>query len=381
MPVASVRTSRQVAELLRAARREHGLSLVAVSEAVGRLGEPIPVSTLARIEKGQFDPGVRRLHALMKVYGISPQAVADLVDIEETTGRLPESDDLGLLYARGLEAWKTGDLRSAFAHFIAIRGQRATTDEERKVREKALVAFATAARSTGRLSLAKRLTEQLLTDGVSPEYEIHLLVLASTVWGDLKSSLAAEAFVGEAERRLRDGDDASRGFVLHAKAKVLHRNGALVEALDALHAARAAFERAGDPLGAANAAITRTLVLEESGDLDGARNSVEAVLQEAIEHKLDRIAAKALVEKGRLVFVSGGDVQAAIELLRQGYARCIACGDRSTEFFAHFWLWKAHAAAGDDANATAERDAARYFVRYVEAETPETKEIRSGPGK
>jgi transcriptional regulator with XRE-family HTH domain len=381
MPAATIRTSRQVAELLRNARKEHGLSLAAASEAVSRLGEPIPLSTLARIETGRFDPGIRRLHALLRLYGVSPQAVADLIEIEETTGRLPESDDLASLYARGLEHWKAGDIRAAFAHWIAIRGHRATTDEDRRVREKSLVAFATAARSTGRLSLAKRLTEQLLTDGVSPEYEIHLLVLASTVWGDLKSSLAAAAFVGEAERRLRDGDDSSRGFVLHAKAKVLQRSGALVEALDALHAARAAFQRAGDPLGAANAALTRTFVLEESGDLDGARNSVDAVLEEAIEQKLDRIAAKALVEKGRLELVSGRDAQAAIELLRQGYARCIACGDRSTEFFAHFWLWKAHAAAEDDANAAAERDAARYFVRYVEAETPETEEIRSGPGK
>ncbi len=76
MGTVAVRTSPSVSRLLRRKREELGLSLRAVEQKLAEQGERFPASTLSRIEQGKLDPGVRRLHQLLRLYKIPPHLVA-----------------------------------------------------------------------------------------------------------------------------------------------------------------------------------------------------------------------------------------------------------------------------------------------------------------
>ena len=70
MGSAALKPSIAVGRLFRNRRHEMRLTLRDVSERMEEMGERFPTSTLIRVEQGKLDPGVRRLHLLMKLYRI-----------------------------------------------------------------------------------------------------------------------------------------------------------------------------------------------------------------------------------------------------------------------------------------------------------------------
>ena len=79
-----------VAQLLRERRGELGLSLRDVQRRTESLGSPIPFTTLAKVEQGKVDPGVKRLHLLLKIYDLPVGLAADLLDLEEFSEEAPD---------------------------------------------------------------------------------------------------------------------------------------------------------------------------------------------------------------------------------------------------------------------------------------------------
>ena len=59
-----------VGRLLRRKRKDLRLTLREVSERMAERGDRIHVSTLVRVEQGKLDPGVRRLHLLLRLYDV-----------------------------------------------------------------------------------------------------------------------------------------------------------------------------------------------------------------------------------------------------------------------------------------------------------------------
>src|SRR5947199_10351029 len=110
MPKGVIRASAAVGRLLREKRQSLGLSLREVSERQAEAGELIPPSTLARIEQGKLDPGVRRLHRLLRQFRIAAQAVADLIDLEDLAIAVPTGVGLETLYREVTEGWKRGHM-------------------------------------------------------------------------------------------------------------------------------------------------------------------------------------------------------------------------------------------------------------------------------
>src|SRR5882762_3660882 len=113
MPSKPTLASPAVAQLLRDRRQELGLTLRGVQELSGTTGNPIPHSTLARIEAGLFDPGVRRLRQLLDLYQLPMQAAGEVLDLEALSGATPIERDPAKLRDRALDAWLHGRISEA----------------------------------------------------------------------------------------------------------------------------------------------------------------------------------------------------------------------------------------------------------------------------
>src|SRR6185295_18502450 len=82
MPSKAIGASPAVARFLKETRETLGLTLRGVAAMSAEVGNPIPHSTLARIERGKLDPGVLRLQQLLRLYNLPTQAAGDLLDLE-----------------------------------------------------------------------------------------------------------------------------------------------------------------------------------------------------------------------------------------------------------------------------------------------------------
>ena len=163
MPREAIRTSASLGGLLRARREALGLSLYQVADQTKRSGEAIPPSTISRIENGHTEPGVLRFHQLLRLYNLSPQYVAERLDLERLGIAEPPSAELPKLYDEALGLWKKGQVREAFARFIAVR-ERSSGDAGRALRHRASVALAVAAQNVGQLRFARDVLEETLLD-------------------------------------------------------------------------------------------------------------------------------------------------------------------------------------------------------------------------
>src|SRR5437867_9602215 len=117
----ALQQSRDIAELLRTRRQELDLTLRDVEKKSTAAGSPIPFTTLAKVEQGKVDPGLKRLHRLLNLYHLPLQMIGDLLDLEEMADVLPAERDPDALYREGLKEWKGGNTRKALGHLFVLR--------------------------------------------------------------------------------------------------------------------------------------------------------------------------------------------------------------------------------------------------------------------
>ena len=56
--------------------------------------------------------------------------------------------------------------------------------------------------------------------------------------------------------------------------------------------------------------------------------------------------------------------------------RRTSAGEHGAQFYAHYYLWRVYVVLGDEERADLEKNAACYYVRYLDEATAQTKEIR-----
>jgi tetratricopeptide (TPR) repeat protein len=361
---------------LRRRRGELRLTLQQVSDRMADKGERIPPSTLARVEQGKLDPGVRRLHLLLRLYDLPPHLVSDLVELEARAVEPPVADDLETLYRQGVEHWKRGDLGEGLAHLMAVREHVPTDEASRLLRQKATVAFAITAASLGKQKLAKQLADDLLLEPPDPSILTKVLVLAAVVWSSLGSQEAALAFIGQATVRLDPDDPQEAAWVLHQQAKILLDMRREKDADKVLQKALGHYRKLEDSYGEARALILRTRVLEALGKNEEALACIRRVIDSAKAHDHAKLAVSGSLELGRLL-IRTGKPQDGLEAVNKGLSGAVLHEDKNAQFFAHYYLWKAHQALGDRERGRFELEAARYFVRFTDEASPEAKELRS----
>ncbi len=376
MPREVIRPSLALARLLRDRRQQLGLTTREISARTAERGDAIPPSTLTRIEQGKTDPGVRRLVQLLRIYEISPEQMADLVDVAETAPPIKPSEPLQSVFDRALELAKAGDIRRALGLLLAVRERTESAERDADLRQRAMLATAIAARELGQHRTARTALDALLCEPLPPTLAPSVLLTASTVWLGLGSIPAAAAFLREAEARYPASDVLGAGLVKHQWAEIRLEEGRGAEALAAVDDAIARYERAANVEHQARARLLRITIFEQMARVQDALNEARAVRSFAQSRGLTQSAAVALLREGRLLFRLG-DLGAAESALRNALGEAVILGHRGLEFLAHYHLWRILVQSGDEQRARLEFHAARYYARFVDERTPEAADIHN----
>jgi tetratricopeptide (TPR) repeat protein len=378
MPSGKRVPSASLAECLRKRRRQLGLTLREVERRSERSGELIPFSTLAKIEQARIDPGTRRLALLMRLYGLPFQLAGDLIELEDLSAAWPQETDLELLYRRGVESWKRGDIRQGLAHLFSLRTRTEPGEKGRLARQKALLAFAIGVGGLGKYRLSRQIVEDLLLETPVPQLLVPVLVQAATAWRGLGSLEAALAFIERAAAHLAPDDHQQRGWVLHGKAKILTLARRQDEAEAEIARAIRAYRRAGDTHGECAADGVRLRIHRARGEHERMLRVARRARKKAEEHGHESFAHMHGLDEG-CAAVALGRSDEGLAMLRTALAGAVATGDQELEFHAHYHLWKLYEALGDPERAQVERDASRYFVRFVDELSEEAEEVRALP--
>lgn len=369
--------SQALAGLLRKRRMELGLSLRDVERETEAIGQRIGFTTLGNIERGRVEPGVKRLHTLLRFYDLSPSLVAEVVDLEQFATERP----LGTLtpfqlYEEGRRHWSAGNLREALAHLFELRHRSELAEAERVDRQRALIFLSVAVGGVGKFSLAKMIIEDLLLEGVDPSLLVPALVQQAACWHSLGQQQVAIAVTRHAESLLAADDAKNRAWVLHMKATVLFAMRETGEAESAAESAEKAYRDAGDIEGAIRlGSVTFKLMFEQkrfSEAAEVARRGGEV----AEQHGFRRLETIRKLDEGRALLAMKED-QSGFEALNGALAKSIATGDQVLQFYAHFHLWQAYASRKDRRAADLELHACQYLVESIDEVTPEVSEIRS----
>lgn len=369
--------SRAVGDLLRSRRRALGLTLDQVSKKLVKGGHPVPVSSLSLIEKGRSDPGVFRLHQLLRLYEVPAYLVANLIEMEELSGEAPKSSDPEKLRRDGLDHWKNGDIGRALAHLMALRELAPTDEVLRSKRQEAILDFSIAAAGLGRLLLAREILSDLLCEPPDPRLVTRVLVQAATVWSRSGALDAAMGFLREAEAQADKSDTATIAWLHHAHANALVERGRLAPAEARLRKAIAEYRRANDTYGEARARLLGVQIAEARGETATGLRLAREARTFANRHGHRALAGMALVRRGRLYVKAGKHAYGIVELTG-ALAELTRIGDPHGRFLAHYWLSVAHAALGDQARSRFEAQAAMHFSGFVDKRScPEARDMRA----
>lgn len=372
----AVRPSQAVAQLLKQRRTDLGLTLREVQERTEALGHPVFFTTLRRIERGVVDPGVQRLHVLLQLYEVPPNLVPDLLGFEQFAGELPDAGGPQELLEGARKHWEAGNAKQALAHLFVLRAQAPQDVEARYERQRALLGFAFVAGSLGKYRLARHIIDDLLVEPPDPRLLVPTLIRAAGCWHWLGSGEVALAFLDRAQARVAPDDHKQRAWICHSRASTFVTLRLFADAEREIGNALDAYAKAEDAYGADRCLGVRVRLKFAQGDLKGAHATARAAREHAARHGHERLRTMHTMHEGHAL-VCLGEPTAGLAALDEALSRSIAAQDTLTQFYAHYYLWKAHSSLGNPQRADVELNAARYFVRFVDEVTPETGEIRS----
>jgi transcriptional regulator with XRE-family HTH domain len=379
MPSKPLPISPAVSRLLRERREALGLTLRRVEELSAERGHPIPHSTLARIELGIFDPGVRRLGHLLNLYQLPIQAAGDVLDVEALAGVLPMEKDPAKLRDRALAAWRAGKVSEALSYFLAFRRRVPNDDVHRVMRQEAILAFAVAAGSLGKLHLSRQMLDELLLENPEPRMLVPILIQQSVVWRSMGSTVAATAFVDAATRCASPDAPKHHGWIQHQRAQILIAERKFGDAAKCLALAAKHHRRARSPHDEALALLGMAQIRFEERQPRKALAAALLAEKFAGRHKFKRIQLSAQVDRARALSATGS-MEAAKKLLRAILADSTVADDAALSFYAHFYLWEAERDSGNAARAAMELQEAAYYSKFVNQVSSESKRIRQELG-
>ena len=344
-----------------------------VEARAARLGVRLPPATLMQIERGDLDPAARCWLALLHVDNV--EVLADAMELGGLAGGGTPTGDLEELTERGTQAWKSGDIREALRHALAVREHPAQDARSRLLKQGALICFATYARNLGKFRLAQRMVEELLLQPLSRRELTETLVLAASIWSGLGSTEAALAMVERAAKRVDRRDQQRVAYVEHQWAKLLLRSGEPKEAELHLDRAIALYQEVGDPYNEVRALQLRTDVLESLGFSEAALAWARHVVERARKLEYGCLLSTALLDLGRLLLARNRN-EDAVEFLQQGLATANVLGDRRVQLYAHARLWRAYRALGEPQPAAQALRRAAELVDRADETSPELDEVR-----
>ncbi len=371
----SIPPSPTLGRLLRARRQELRLGLNEVSAKIQAVGHSLPASTLASIERGEADPGVRRLCLLLRLYDLPAEMITDAIEIEELAAPLPAEKDPDVLLRKGVEFWKQGDFAQGMAHVLALREQVPHGPKGKQQRQKALLTFAIAVQSLGKYRLARRVVDDLLCEPPDSSLLPNVLMVAADLWVDLGSTEAALGFLARAEHHIPRRDVRLSAMLLHQRGKTRFRAGDRGAGAD-VGAAIQRYRKLGDSANEARAQLLAVRIAAAHRSIGEAIALSRDAIVVADSNGHPGLAAYLRLELGALLH-KAQQFADSLEPLQAALGQTVLMRDRPAEFLAHYRLYKAYQALSDRARAAVEREAARYYARFVEEPYPELEEFRA----
>jgi ATP/maltotriose-dependent transcriptional regulator MalT len=201
------------------------------------------------------------------------------------------------------------------------------------------------------------------------------LVQLAACWHALGQEEVALALVVRAEALLTEGEHLNRAWVAHLRASVHLARGEFEAAERPLHAALEAYRTAGDSGGEIKVAALRFRLLFERGSFEEALAVARESREAAERAGQQRLRTMRRIEEGR-VLLALGEEAAGLAALNDALSQSIAAGDSVLQFYAHYYLWKAHLGRKDKAAADLDLHACQYHVRFLAEATPQVLEVR-----
>jgi len=376
MPSKPTLASAAVADLLRDRRRSLGWTLRQVEALSRESGHPIPHSTLARIEAGRFDPGVRRLRQLLDLYQLPIQAAGEVLDLEAIAGATPIERDPEKLKRRAILAWEAGNIPEAFACFLAFRRRVPNDAAHREMRHEAILMFAVATSALGRVHLSRHMLDEMLLENPSPDVLVRILIQQSVAWRGLGSSVAARAFIDRAAALVRPDLPQYRGWIEHQLGLLRLADREFKKAEASFRRAIGFQRKARAPHHELLAHLSIVELRFEEGRPKDAIAEAKRVESLAKKHGFNRVRLSALLHQAR-AHQRLGAMEQSREILRSVLADSMVANDNRTSFYAHYYLWKAEQALGNAARASVELNEAAYYLSYVDQTEPEAADVRA----
>lgn len=340
-------------------------------------GESLPPSTLARIEQGKLEPGVRRLHLLLRLYDIDAEQVADMVEFETAGVSLPDHGDLRRLLVEASEHWNSGRDSEAIAYWLAAMECEPVDEETHYARQRGALDLAYAMKERSRLGIARRIVDRLLCEELSPRVKWMVYHLSAMLWSRRGSLEMARLMLSCAREFAGPDNHQAYAAILQQQARYDLEEGEFARAEEAMEHVERHAEAAGHQSMIGRVRLFRGYVAMTAGDFELARDCFERALELAEEHGYELQRRSAMNQLG-LVLIEFGEYDRALHLLRSAHGQAVEAGDRSGEFDALYRLWKLHLATGDLENARIVRAQARLLTGYVEEKSAEVDEILAG---
>jgi transcriptional regulator with XRE-family HTH domain len=217
--------SARLGAYLRRLREGYGYTLRKVEEKSARFGEAIDNSQLSRFEKGKALPSFDKLRALARVFNVSVQNFADVLDLEEFESLKPDTRDYSTALAIGEGSYAKGEHGEAFVAFERAleiaESERGGARSERII--EARWRMAACLRSLGKLGMTEHELREILRLGreVARRIRIRVLLQLSSVYRELSDLYLARILAREGlDLAMEEGDLAVQAAVLNTLANI-----------------------------------------------------------------------------------------------------------------------------------------------------------------
>jgi len=376
------RPSARLGQHLRRLREGYGYTLRKVEEKAFTLGESIDNSQLSRFEKGKALPSFDKLRALARIFNVSVQNFADVLDLEEFEPQKPASRDYDELLAIGVRSFARGEHGHAFVAFEkaleVVDGQVDDPRHSERVAE-ARWRMAAALKALGKLTMCEHELRQILKlrGETTARIQVRALLHLGSVYRELGDLYLADVLVRESlDLAQREGDSVAQATALNTLGNI-HEMTNPNEALEY-------YERAYDGLQASGGAADLGLMvltnlggcLVKAGRFADGMAKLQAAHTRARESGYRRIAALSATRMAEGHKQQGDLPRASREFMESDALASDPAGPYNDILFLnsfHRWV-----SARADGNGTREKIAfgrLRHLRSLLERRFPEVDEF------
>lgn len=381
-PSAASREVPLLASFLKKTREERGLSLREVATKAEDLGELLPFATLARIERGEVEPRISKLSALLKIYQVPAAVVAEYLDLDERARAAEQAalpDDIDSLVDTVKEALKRGDYDRG-----SLVAQRVFAldpdDEELLAYHQGLRSIAIGFWVAGLDRVAQDALDRMLSDEgrLSRDNLLGALIIQGNIWRERAAFQTALAFYERVLALLTADDNETLVATVHHNIAVIqYRQGNAASATRSLDVAFPIYERKKDYWNLATAWILRAKIARLNGDGEAAVRHAKMALGISENHpEAEGHLPERHCDLGRELRLSHAPPGEILHHLEAALSMAIEKKLKYERFHAHYQLYLFYEEQGEGARAALELENAKHFVMGLDEKSPETEHIR-----